>query len=318
MAKSSPRLPQTLYGPLTEALPGTQPARARWIGEGWGAAAYRVPAARGDRAGDWVLRVPRPGVPWAVEDLEREARMLPLLALRPFEVAVPRNPRLVTSATGETIGALHRLVPGEGTATRRLHGAARRQHLAAIGRFFSVLHTTPPSLAHQYGVTERDLWESVTVPHIEATMAVAGPATRHWLQGRVETFEALDRSDVPHALIHGDVSAEHLLADEHGRLSGVIDFAEARLADPALDFAGVLNRFGWRDLEVVLANYEAPVDATLLERARIYIEIAPIYSVTDGFTALGASERAIGLRRLAARAARGTRNQTGTPVVPPQ
>lgn len=317
MAESPPRLPHMLYGPLTEALPGTQPARARWIGEGWGAAAYRVPAACGDRGGDWVLRVPRPGVPWAVEDLEREVRMLPLLALRPFEVMTPRNPLLVRSAAGETIGALHRLVPGEGASTRRLRGEARQRHLAAIGRFLSVLHTTPAALARQYGVMNRDLWEEVTLPHVEATMAVAGPATRHWLQGRVEAFEALDRSDVPHALIHGDLSAEHLLADEHGRLSGVIDFAEARLSDPALDFAGVLNHFAWRDLKVVLANYDAPVDATLLERARIYIEIAPIYSVTDGFTAVGASERAVGLRRLAARAARETRNQIATPVVPP-
>jgi len=304
MSESPASLPRLVHGPLTEALPGTQPARARWIGEGWGAAAYRVPAARDDDGGDWVLRMPRPGVPWAAEDLEREMRMIPLLALRPFEVAVPRDPLLLRSPAGETIGALHRLVPGEGTGGRAIRGEAKREHLAAIGRFLATLHTTPPRLARAHGVEGRDLWVEVARPRIEAVMEVAGPGTQRWLQGRIEAFESLDRSDVPRVLIHGDLSADHLLADELGRLSGVIDFAEARLSDPAIDFAGVLNRFGWRDLEVVFTHYDAPLDTTLLDRARIYIEIAPIYSVTDGYIALGMAERVRGLRRLAARSAR--------------
>ena len=299
-----PTLPRHVHAALRDALPGARPERARWIGSGWGSVAFRVPTANGD----WVARVPT-AVPWATGDLEREVRMLPLLESRPFEVAIPLDARLLHDRDGQLLGAIHRLVPGASSKRRVLRGRVREAHLAAIGRFLATLHTTSHRDARRYGVERRDTWREVSLPRIEETMALAGPVTRAWLEDRVRTFEALDRSAAPIALVHGDLSGEHLLAGEGGELTGVIDFAEARLADPALDFAGVLNRFSWRDLEVVRAHYEAPVDATLLDRARIYIEIVPIYSVTDGYIAAGEAERAQGLHRLAGRAAAWARSR---------
>ncbi|MCK9493868.1 MAG: aminoglycoside phosphotransferase family protein [Dehalococcoidia bacterium] len=291
-------LPIEAYAPLREALPGARPEAARWIGSGWGAAAFLVPSADGD----WVARVPS-AVPWSVEDLEREVRTVPLLESRPFEVTVPRDARLVRDAEGALLAAVHRMVPGSTSKGRALRGRARREHLAGIGRFLAVLHTTPHEATRAHGVEARDTWRELSLPRIEETMALAGPMSRAWLEDRVRTFEALEPSSATVALIHGDLSGDHLLMHEDGRLSGVIDWTEARLSDPALDFAGVLNRFSWRDLEVVRAHYDAPVDATLMERARVYIDIVPIYSVTDGYIAAGEAERAAGLRKLAARAA---------------
>ena len=293
-----PTLPRHVHAHLRAALPGARPERAKWIGSGWGSVAFRVPTTDGH----WVARVPT-AAPWSTEDLEREVRMLPLLESRPFEVATPRDARLVRDEDGRLVAAIHRLVPGTSSKRRVLRGRAREAHLGAIGRFLATLHTTPHRDARRHGVERRDTWREVSLPRIEETMALAGPVTRAWLEDRVRAFEALDRSHAPVALVHGDLSGDHLLAGEDGELTGVIDFAEARLSDPALDFAGVLNRFSWRDLEVVRAHYDAPVDATLLERARIYIEIVPIYSVTDGYIAAGEAERAQGLHRLAGRAA---------------
>ncbi len=272
-------------------------AGAHWIGSGWGSDAFLVPS----RDGDWVARLPR-DVWWSVDDLEREVRLLPLLQARPFEVVTPRDARVVRDSSGALLAAIHRMVPGSSSKGRRILGRAREGHLAAIGRFLATLHTTPHSAARKHGVEVRDLWREVSLPRIEETIALAGPATAAWLRGRVRSFEALD-SDIPVALVHGDLSGEHLLMEEDGRLSGVIDFADARLTDPALDFAGVLNRFSLEDLEVVRKHYDAPQDPTLLERARIYLDIVPIYQVSDGFIAVGEAERAQGLRRLAARAA---------------
>ena len=298
----APPFSRALRTALAEALPGVTLARAEAIGEGWGSVAYRLPAARDDDGGDWVLRVPRPSTPWAIDDLERDSRMLPLLHQRPFEVEMPRDPLLLRDAAGQTIAALHRWIPGTSTKRLPLRGEARRQHLAGIGRFLSTLHTTPADLARAHGVEVRDMWSEVSKPRIEATTSLAGPATRRWLASQVDAFESLDRRDVPSVLIHGDISPENLLADEQGRFCGVIDFSEARLSDAALDFAGVLHRFTLDDLQVVLDHYDAPVDRTLLARTQIYIAISPIYSVVDGGIALGAAERTMGLRRLAARA----------------
>jgi aminoglycoside phosphotransferase (APT) family kinase protein len=274
-------------------------AGAHWIGSGWGADAFLIPS----EDGDWVARLPR-DVPWSVDDLEREVRLLPLIGARPFEVVTPRDARAVRDGEGALVAAIHRMVPGTSSKGHPLRGSARQEHLAAVGRFLATLHTTPHAAARRHGVEVRDLWREVSLPRIEETIALAGTATVEWLRGRVRAFEAIARrAPIPVALVHGDLSGEHLLMDAEGRLSGVIDFADARLTDPALDFAGVLNRFSTRDLEVVRAHYDAPQDPTLLERARIYIDIVPIYQVTDGYIAAGPAERAQGLRRLAARAA---------------
>src|SRR5690606_27694171 len=69
-AQKGATLPPEAYAPLPDALPGARPEDAQWIGSGWGASAFLVPAADGD----WVARIPS-DVPWSVEDLEREVRM---------------------------------------------------------------------------------------------------------------------------------------------------------------------------------------------------------------------------------------------------
>lgn len=300
---ATPTLPRHVHAHLRDAIPGARPTRAHWIGSGWGSDAFLVPS----EDGDWVARLPR-AVPWSVDDLEREVRLLPLLQSRPFEVVTPRDACVVRDSDGALLAAIHRMVPGASSKRRRILGRTREEHLAAIGRFLATLHTTPHDDAREHGVEVRDLWHKVSLPRIEETMALAGPVTRAWLHEQIRAYEAFE-APVPVALVHGDLSGDHLLMDDRGRLSGVIDFADARLTDPALDFAGVLNRFSLRDLQVVRAHYDAPQDSELLERARIYIDIVPIYQVTDGYIAAGEAERARGLHRLASRAAAWAQSQ---------
>lgn len=69
--------------------------------------------------------------------------------------------------------------------------------------------------------------------------------------------------------LHGDFAAEHVLLDEQGLPTGVIDWTDARLGDPALDLAGLVY---WADpalLEAAVLAYGG-VDAATLARARWY------------------------------------------------
>ncbi len=289
---------------LAEALPGVRVGRATPLGEGWGAAAFLVPAAAGDTRGDWVLRVPRPQSPWALEDLEREVRLLPFLASRPFEVRTPLDARPLLDTDGSTLGVLHRILPGTPLSLRSApRGRARADLCAAIGRFLSVLHASPQKEARRHGARDVDLWTTEYAWRIRETCALLPPASRAWLEREAAEFEARGgTSNVNRALIHSDLSGDHFILDETGRLAGVIDFADARIADPAMDFAGVLNHLGQRDLEQVWEHYEGEVDEAARYRTRFYIRVAPIFQVVDGFTAIGESERRKGIRRLAARA----------------
>ena len=73
------------------------------------------------------------------------------------------------------------------------------------------------------------------------------------------------------ALVHADLGPEHLLVRE-GRLAGVIDWGDARLGDPALDYSWLLHGpFAFWD-----------VDPDLRRRARFYHRLAPWYEAHYG------------------------------------
>ncbi|GAB3046671.1 macrolide 2'-phosphotransferase [Virgibacillus ainsalahensis] len=58
------------------------------------------------------------------------------------------------------------------------------------------------------------------------------------------------------ALIHGDLHPGHLLIDENSRVTGLIDWTEARVDDPANDFVGHLMAFGEDALKALIKSYE--------------------------------------------------------------
>ena len=309
----------SLPAPVIEAVraldASARPDRASWLGEGYGAAAYRVPSP----FGDWAVRLPKPRSPWALGDLEREVRLLELIERAPLAVIVPRDATLLRDAAGGSIGTAHRLVPGEPLAQHPVHGRVERERLAGdIARFLSTLHAIPVREATRHGARERDLWRDEYAPLIEEVLPQLRPRSREWLRGVADEFVAAGASsNAPRVLVHGDLSGHHLLMDEEGALTGVIDFADALIVDPAIDFAGILNDFPWPFLERVWRRYAGVLDEGVRQRVRFYIAVAPIYRVVHGALGRGPEERIAGMRQIAARAAaagaQGTRQGTRTP-----
>jgi aminoglycoside phosphotransferase (APT) family kinase protein len=94
-----------------------------------------------------------------------------------------------------------------------------------------------------------------------------------------------------------------------GELLGVLDFADAKIGDPALDFAGLLNQGSWSFLRQVCAGYGTSfaTDPDLERRVRFYIQVEALYQVYYGDRIDCGRERERGLRRIASRAAAATR-----------
>ncbi len=73
------------------------------------------------------------------------------------------------------------------------------------------------------------------------------------------------------ALTHSDLGPSHLLVRD-GRLAGVIDWGDARIGDPALDYAWLLH--------VPFPGWE--VDDDLRRRSRIYHRLGPWFEAHHG------------------------------------
>ena len=284
---------------------GVRPLRVTHLGEGYSASAYLL-SMRG--AADLVLRVPRRPIERSSQLLRREARLLRGLASYDLGIAIPRDMREVRD--GRTfLGTLHRSVEGA-PFPMGLRGAARERLCDGIGCYLAALHAVPIEVAERAGLVSVDLWQDVYRDLIAQTLDHVGPATRTWLAATARAFARRGTGAAPRVLVHGDLSRNHLFGDAQGHLLGAIDYGEARIADPALDFAGVLNNLHWSDLERVWVAYRAAggvVDADAARRARFYIAVVPLFRVLFGEAAEGSAERLGGVRQLAARAAAATR-----------
>jgi len=178
-------------------------------------------------AGDLVLRVAGGG------GVGREARFLKAIAPR-LSLAVP-EPRFADDAAG--VLAYPRL-PGEPMLGRTApSGAAER-----LGRFLCDLHAIDPGAV------------AGLVPEADAEPGA-------WLgdlDGPRDLLDVLGATQPPpspvRVVAHADLGAEHLL-ELDGELTGVIDWSDAAINDPALDFARLYRDFGPAFLDDVLRGY---------------------------------------------------------------
>lgn len=95
-------------------------------------------------------------------------------------------------------------------------------------------------------------------------IAAAAPAPIRWVRaGPTAPAEYAG----PARFIHNDLCPDHIIVDEgDGRLVGLIDWSDAALGDPALDFIVLVHWRGWPFVESVLDGYGASLDDGFVER----------------------------------------------------
>ena len=70
----------------------------------------------------------------------------------------------------------------------------------------------------------------------------------------------------PPCLCHNDICAEHVLVDRRGNLRGLIDWTDAMVTDPVVDFVGLITIGGWSFVDRVVAAYPLRLDAGFAQR----------------------------------------------------
>ncbi|HEY8601141.1 MAG TPA: phosphotransferase [Thermomicrobiales bacterium] len=274
--------PEIVRSSVEAAFPALTVHDCLPVGEGWDSVAWLV-------NGSLIFRFPKRSA--VAEALRREIALLPDLAPT-LPVAIPRftfiaergaptDPALPFVGYPLLSGLFLDTVPGLLHETSPL--------LPQLADFLRALHRFPPEQAVTAGLPAIDWtawvahWERFAARLMIGESARFTPATRARLAAwHDELLAELHCAARPIALLHHDLALEHLLVVPEGaRLTGVIDWGDIALGDPALDFVGIAGACSVATLDTLLTAY-GPVDEGFQRRIAWYGWLAPFHLLGYG------------------------------------
>jgi aminoglycoside 2''-phosphotransferase len=272
----------TVRRAIEHAFPALQVAECRYLAEGWDSSAWEVNGAL-------IFRFPKR--PEVADWLRREIRLLPTLAeALPVPIphfthlaiaGAPDDPTLPFVGYPRLEGIFLDQAPG------LLHSASPL--IPQLADFLRSLHTFPLDRALACGVAPGswspwlDHWHAFAARAMRDDDPALDPLARAWVAATRDAFLAeLARAARPVALLHHDLATEHILADPTGqRLTGVIDWGDVWIGDPAIDFAGFAHACDDATLDALLTAY-GPVDGGFRSRAIWYSRLGPFHLLHFG------------------------------------
>jgi aminoglycoside phosphotransferase (APT) family kinase protein len=186
------------------------------------------------------------------------------------------------------------LVAGQPATDRDLTAEDGRR----VGEFLRALHDMPVSVYVESGIPDRVAARSELLATLDRLLHRVLPLTAEEVHEPGRELLRRVALSTPTALIHGDLGAHHLLVDDDC-LVGVIDWSDARVADPAVDLGWALYETPEPFAEAVATAYG--VDDDELSRALDWHRLAPWYDVLWGQSAGGPAFVESGLAGITAR-----------------
>lgn len=252
---------------------------------------YRVVMAFDTTGQGWVLRVPRRADVSA--GMAAETRILDLVApvLAEDGVAVPdwrvRSPELI--AYPALPGAPGLTLTDAGEPDWHMDPAGP-DYAERLGRLLARLHSITPEQAEAAGVEVRtparvrQAWRD-DVARVSEAFTVSPALTESW-QAWLEDDTCWPEQTV---MTHGEIYPAHVLFDEEGAITGVLDWTTARVDDPARDLSAQYGAAGEEMLQATLTAYEQAgghVHPGLAAQAKHLWDASPIgyalYALTTG------------------------------------
>jgi aminoglycoside 2''-phosphotransferase len=266
---------------ITDLFPEVEIGSVRRIEQGWDNVVLEIDA-------ELLFRFPRR--PELEPQLIKEMRLLPRLAdLLPLAVPHP----LYVCQGGErcTIPFYgYRKIGGVPLAKEHFASDGTQRLVRQLAGFLSALHRVPRQLAGEVGLPLNSAreWREHYRRFYERVRRVVFPRLDAPVRARCSARwdEFLQRDENFHfspVLVHRDLVAEHILCrPESWTVTGVIDWGDATMGDPAIDFTGLLLDCGSAVAKQVLDHYQGEIDQTLWGRTSFYAYLLPFYEVLYG------------------------------------
>lgn len=216
---------------------------------------FRVVFARDLKDNAWVLRIPRR------ENLDvqiqRESRILDLVK-KHLSVSVPDwkivSPNLIAYPLLENSPVIT-FDPITHEITWNID-QKENQIVSSLARVLCRLHQIPVSEAAEAGLrllTIQQVRQEIlkNIEEVKSEIGISSELENRWRRWVDADIFWPDFS----TFVHGDLYAGHVLSDAKGIVSGVIDWSEAQVSDPSIDFAGHLAVFGEQSLNDLIYRY---------------------------------------------------------------
>ena len=238
---------------------------------------------------EMIVRIARR--PDVAERLGREARLLPALA-KHVPLAIPHFTRVCAdpAVTGGARLVAYPAIDGISLAEKGVPAGHEDASATQLALFLTVLHRFPVSVAVQLGATGgsanewrqeyRAFYEEIR-QHVFPLLSMDERAYT------VALWEGFLGDDACFAfeprLIHRDLVPDHIFRNrDSGQLTGIIDWGDASIGDPAIDFSGLYCDISPAFSESILEQYGLPMESSFWRRVRFYASISPFYEIRFG------------------------------------
>ncbi|HVF53108.1 MAG TPA: phosphotransferase [Actinomycetota bacterium] len=220
---------------IAEQFPEFELRSLRYLGEGWDNIVWLANE-------EFAFRFPRREI--AVRGVEREIGVLPQLAPH-LPVAIPQ-PRFVGQPSDRFAWPFYGgpILPGGELPEVGLGEDARRNLAPAIGSFLRTLHSDAVAEAVDFPLDVDPNARGDMTRRVPKTRAVLDEAEKLGLwTAPPEVAELLDTAEKLPALessktvLHGDLHFRHVLVDDDGTPTGVIDWGDVCRGNRAIDLS---------------------------------------------------------------------------------
>ncbi|HHT7240340.1 MULTISPECIES: aminoglycoside phosphotransferase family protein [Bacillus] len=179
------------------------------------------------------------------------------------------------------------LIHGEPLTTKvvaKLEKKELETIIKQLATFLAALHSIPLKHVKALGFSiEKTLtyWKELQTKLNQYLTNSLTSLQKSALNSLFENFFAyIAKSTFQNTIIHADFTHHHILFNNQSKtISGVIDFGDAQIGDPAFDFAGLYYDFGHEFTTSVYEQYSAVIshrDPLLIHRITTFYQYSPL------------------------------------------
>ncbi|KEK22800.1 macrolide 2'-phosphotransferase [Bacillus gaemokensis] len=255
---------------------------------------FQVVFAADEQGETWVLRKPRR--PDVIERGALEGNILQLVQ-KHLPVTVPNwkinTPELIAYPLVEGTPAAVIDLEIQNYVWHIQNNPPSMTFIQSLAKSLVALHSIDYDEATQYGIEVLQPAEAkqLLIERMQQIKLQLGVSDTLW--DRWQKWLA-DETYWPKysAFVHGDLHPPHILVDKNDKVTGLLDWTEAKVTDPATDFTLYLTIFGEGNLKILLNEYEKAGGKVWPKMFEHIIELGAAYPVMIGLFALQTKEEA--------------------------